>query len=123
MSTQQPFQGAAEHRPPPHPHPVQYEIFVNGKPRKYHHEQISYEDVVRLAFPQGPFDILYTVEGDTVSAGTAIAFIARAALPVGCNGRIFPSVRMALERERASYGRWGYSGAGSSVLIISAEWA
>lgn len=45
----------------PKPHPVQYEIFVNGKPRKYHDEQISYEDVVRLAFPEGPFDILYTV--------------------------------------------------------------
>jgi hypothetical protein len=61
MSTQQPSQGTAEHHPLPHPHPVQYEIFVNGKPRKYHHEQISYEDVVRLASPDGPFDILYTV--------------------------------------------------------------
>jgi hypothetical protein len=44
-----------------HPHPVLHEIFVNGKPRTYHHEHISYEDVVRIANPEGPFDILYTV--------------------------------------------------------------
>ena len=41
-------------------HSVSYKgatIFVNGKPRTYHHEHISYEEVVR----EGPFDILYTV--------------------------------------------------------------
>jgi hypothetical protein len=50
-----------EHGFHPHPHPVLHEIFVNGKPRTYHHEHISYAEVVHIANPEGPFDILYTV--------------------------------------------------------------
>lgn len=61
MTTHLPPHEATGHYPQPHPHPVLHEIFVNGKPRTYHHEHISYEDVVHIAFPEGPFDILYTV--------------------------------------------------------------
>ena len=38
-----------------------HEIFVNGKPRQFDGPVISYDEVVRLAFPEGPFDIIYTV--------------------------------------------------------------
>ena len=38
-----------------------YEIIVNGKARKFEGQTISYEQVVHLAFPEGPFDIIYTV--------------------------------------------------------------
>ncbi len=38
-----------------------HEIFVNGKPREFEGNTISYDQVVRLAFPEGPFDIIYTV--------------------------------------------------------------
>ena len=38
-----------------------HEIIVNGKPRKFEGQIISYEQVVHLAFPEGPFDIIYTV--------------------------------------------------------------
>ena len=51
----------AGHPSQSHPHPVLLEIFVNGKSRTYPPGRISYEDVVHLAFPEGPFDILYTV--------------------------------------------------------------
>ena len=36
------------------------EIFVNGKPRKFEGYDISYEQAVSLAFPEGPFDTIYT---------------------------------------------------------------
>lgn len=38
-----------------------YDIVVNGKQRTVTENSISYEQVVRIAFPDGPFDILYTV--------------------------------------------------------------
>lgn len=38
-----------------------YDIVVNGKQRTVTEKSISYEQVVRIAFPEGPFDILYTV--------------------------------------------------------------
>lgn len=38
-----------------------YDIVVNGKQRTVTEKTISYEQVVRLAFPEGPFDILFTV--------------------------------------------------------------
>ena len=41
-------------------HPKIHDIFVNGKPRHVEGPTISYEDVVRLAYPEGPFDIIYT---------------------------------------------------------------
>ena len=37
------------------------EIAVNGEQHFVPHGHISYEEVVRIAFPSGPFDILYTV--------------------------------------------------------------
>ena len=61
MTTHLPPHEVAGHHPQPQPHPVSHEIFVNGKPRTYYGEHISYEDVVHIAFPEGPFDILYTV--------------------------------------------------------------
>ncbi len=42
-------------------HPNVHDIVVNGKPRKVEGPTISYERVVHLAFPDGPFDIIYTV--------------------------------------------------------------
>ncbi|MDW5443808.1 multiubiquitin domain-containing protein [Polaromonas sp. SM01] len=42
-------------------HNKSYDIVVNGKQRTVTENSISYEQVVRLAFPEGPFDILYTV--------------------------------------------------------------
>jgi hypothetical protein len=41
-------------------HPKVHDIVVNGKPRQVEGPTISYEEVVRLAFPEGPFDIIYT---------------------------------------------------------------
>lgn len=38
-----------------------WEIVVNGKQRQFSGSQISYEDVIRLALPEGPFDVIYTV--------------------------------------------------------------
>ncbi len=37
------------------------EIAVNGEQHFVPQGKISYEQVVQLAFPSGPFDILYTV--------------------------------------------------------------
>lgn len=31
-----------------------FEIFVNGTPEKWEHKKINYEQVVKLAFPDGP---------------------------------------------------------------------
>lgn len=45
---------------PGHNKPV--EIIVNGQPCVVTEQRISYEEVVRLAFPAGPFDITYTVD-------------------------------------------------------------
>jgi hypothetical protein len=42
-------------------HPKVHDIVVNGKPRRFEGPTISYEEVVHLAFPEGPFDIIYTV--------------------------------------------------------------
>lgn len=42
-------------------HTKTHEIVVNGKQRKFEGETISYDQVVHLAFPEGPFDIIYTV--------------------------------------------------------------
>jgi Multiubiquitin len=38
-----------------------HNIFVNGKARQFEGAQITYEVVVRLAYPDGPVDIIYTV--------------------------------------------------------------
>lgn len=48
--------GAVEAR-----HTKVHGIFINGKPRQFEGPTITYDDVVRLAFPEGPFDIIYTV--------------------------------------------------------------
>lgn len=40
--------------------PVQ--IFINMEAHTVAQQRISYEEVVRLAFPQGPFDITYSVD-------------------------------------------------------------
>jgi hypothetical protein len=37
------------------------EIIVNGKPRSFSGAQITYEEVVQLADPGGPADVIYTV--------------------------------------------------------------
>lgn len=47
--------------PAANPHPKVHDVVVNGKPRQVEGPTISYEEVVRLAFPEGPFDIIYTV--------------------------------------------------------------
>ena len=38
-----------------------YAIVINGQQVTVNEHRISYEQVVRLAFPGGPFDILYSV--------------------------------------------------------------
>jgi hypothetical protein len=45
----------------PKRHPQLHNIVVNGKPREFEGPIITYEEVVELAFPDGPFDIIYTV--------------------------------------------------------------
>jgi len=42
-------------------HTKDHEIFVNGKPRGFEGNIITYDQAVRLAFPEGPFSIIYTV--------------------------------------------------------------
>lgn len=42
-------------------HPKVHNIVVNGKARQFAGPVITYEEVVRLAYPEGPFDIIYTV--------------------------------------------------------------
>jgi hypothetical protein len=37
-------------------------IKINGQPFTVTQQRISYEEVVRLAFPGGPFDIPYSVD-------------------------------------------------------------
>lgn len=46
-----------------HPEPKRqaHDIFVNSKPRLFEGPIITYEEVVRLAYPEGPFDLIYTV--------------------------------------------------------------
>ncbi len=38
-----------------------HSIVVNGKPRHFDEPTISYDEAVHLAYPEGPFDIIYTV--------------------------------------------------------------
>jgi hypothetical protein len=45
---------------PGHNKPVQ--IIVNAQPFTVAQQRTTYEDVVRLAFPDGPFDITYSVD-------------------------------------------------------------
>lgn len=42
-------------------HTKVHDIIVNGKQRQFQGPIITYDDVVRLAFPDGPFDVIYTV--------------------------------------------------------------
>jgi hypothetical protein len=42
-------------------HTKVHEIVVNGRPRQFEGPTITYDEVVRLAFPEGPFDFIYTV--------------------------------------------------------------
>lgn len=46
-----------------HPHEVTFNVVVNGQPDVWHHRKISYEQAVKLAFPNGPTggNIRYTV--------------------------------------------------------------
>jgi len=46
-----------------HPHGVTFHIAVNGVAEVWHHSKITYEEVVKLAFPSGPTggDIRYSV--------------------------------------------------------------
>jgi hypothetical protein len=46
-----------------HPHEVSLHIAVNGEAKVWHHRKISYDDVVKLAFPGGPTggDVRYSV--------------------------------------------------------------
>lgn len=46
-----------------HPHEVTFHIAVNGEAEVWHLRKISYEEVVKLAFPNGPTggDIRYSV--------------------------------------------------------------
>lgn len=38
-----------------------FHIVINGQQETVHDNHLTYEQVVRLAFPDGPFDILYSV--------------------------------------------------------------
>ncbi|RQQ29895.1 multiubiquitin domain-containing protein [Burkholderia stagnalis] len=38
-----------------------YDIVINGQQETVSDHHLTYEQVVRLAFPEGPFDILYSV--------------------------------------------------------------
>ncbi|MEM5338716.1 multiubiquitin domain-containing protein [Paraburkholderia azotifigens] len=38
-----------------------YNLVINGQQETVSDHQLTYEQVVRLAFPAGPFDILYSV--------------------------------------------------------------
>lgn len=38
-----------------------FDIVINGQEETWHDNHLTYEQVVRLAFPEGPFDILYSV--------------------------------------------------------------
>jgi hypothetical protein len=44
-------------------HEVTFHIAVNGQAKEWHHHKISYEEVVKLAFPDGPTggDVRYSV--------------------------------------------------------------
>jgi hypothetical protein len=42
-------------------HAKVHNIFVNSKPRQFDGPIITYDQVIRLAFPEGPFDVIYTV--------------------------------------------------------------
>jgi hypothetical protein len=42
-------------------HTKTHDVIVNGKQRQFQGPIITYDDVVRLAYPEGPFDLLYTV--------------------------------------------------------------
>lgn len=46
-----------------HPHPATFHISVNGVAEVWHEKKISYDEIVKLAFPHGPFggDIRYSV--------------------------------------------------------------
>jgi hypothetical protein len=39
-----------------------HNIVVNAKPKQFEGPIISYEEAVKLAFPEGPFDVIYTVQ-------------------------------------------------------------
>jgi hypothetical protein len=38
-----------------------FDIVVNGKPRTFTGNRISYDQIIQLAFPEGPFDVVFTV--------------------------------------------------------------
>ena len=42
-------------------HNKDHDIVVNGKLRAFAGDSITYEQLIRLAFPEGPFDVLFTV--------------------------------------------------------------
>jgi Multiubiquitin len=44
-------------------HEREFHIVVNGRPKTVHQKSLNYDDVVRLAFPDGPHDesTIYTV--------------------------------------------------------------
>ena len=46
-----------------HPHEATFDIAVNGVAEIWHHRRMTYEDAVKLAFPNGPTggDIRYSV--------------------------------------------------------------
>ena len=42
-------------------HKNDHEIVVNGKLRTFAGDTITYDQLIRIAFPEGPFDVLFTV--------------------------------------------------------------
>ena len=42
-------------------HKKDHEIVVNGKLRTFADDTITYDQLIRIAFPEGPFDVLFTV--------------------------------------------------------------
>jgi Multiubiquitin len=42
-------------------HKKSYDIVVNGKQRSIADNRISYDQIIRIAFPEGPFDVVFTV--------------------------------------------------------------
>lgn len=47
-------------------------VIINGRPKKFDDDQISYSEIVQLAFPGGTEDILYSITytGPNMADGT-----------------------------------------------------
>ena len=51
----------ARHHEHDHHEPKPHRIVVNGRPKEFVGARITYDELVKLAFPDGPFNVIYTV--------------------------------------------------------------